>query len=80
MIKCMMMCPTGQDLHPQYGCKCVDQSVIDALYDHGLDENCQLPVGNPSEQVYPEEQVFCIQSMCPDGSPRDPITCLCPGE
>ena len=38
MIKCAMMCSPGKDLDPRLGCKCVDQSVIDALYQCVIDD------------------------------------------
>ena len=35
MIKCMLYCGPGQELHPEQGCNCVDYDVIRDLFPEG---------------------------------------------
>jgi hypothetical protein len=39
-IQCTLMCAPGFDLDPREGCSCVPLIIVNAIYNHGLDENC----------------------------------------
>jgi hypothetical protein len=54
-----MMCPDGLNLHPNKRCECVDQRVIDKLYEEW--ENSQ---SNPADQF---PMCMTSEERCRDG-------------
>ena len=43
LIQCRIECPEGLQLDPTQPCECISEEAIDRIYNHSLDEQCQVP-------------------------------------
>ena len=80
LMKCRIGCPMGTQLDPRESCKCVDNDVVDALYECETEPECALTTKDcPSENFSIDEEncecvcdKFCIATMN-----LNPDTCTC---
>lgn len=79
MTQCAIRCNTAQGYFlDQENCRCVKRPQILCRKLCPPGQKLESPCNCVPEKQEEEEPVFCIQSLCPDGSPRDPKTCGCP--
>ena len=43
LIQCRIGCPDGLQLDPTQPCECVSDEAIDRIYNHSLNDQCQVP-------------------------------------
>jgi hypothetical protein len=45
-VQCAMLCVPNFSLDPRVFCSCVSDSIVEALYDHGLNAQCEACTGS----------------------------------